>query len=81
MSNHFVLNITKFKTLMPRDTVYIASIREPFARYISAFNFFKVYRYTNLTNDDIPARTFMTNPDYFERLFKSECMLRTGCYT
>jgi hypothetical protein len=72
LCEHVVLNITKFKALMPEDSVYIASIRDPFARYISAFEFFNVSRHIKMT-DDIPARKFMTNPDYFQRLFKSEC--------
>jgi hypothetical protein len=75
LCEHAVLNITKFKALMPRDTVYIASIREPFARFISAFNYFQVSRLINIT-DDIPARTFMTSPQYFDNVFKSECNRR-----
>ena len=39
---HLVYNRKDFQTVMPEDTVYISSIREPVAQFKSGVNFFKV---------------------------------------
>ena len=39
---HLVYNKKKFQKLMPKDTVYISSIREPVAQFKSGVNFLRV---------------------------------------
>ena len=44
---------------MPKDTVSIALIREPFSRFKSAFRYFNIARQFNLTDSKYPMYEFM----------------------
>lgn len=79
LCEHAVLNITTFMALMPKDTVYITSVREPFDRFLSAFNYFRVPLWINMTGSQ-HERQFMTNPDYFDELYKRRCLRGVTCW-
>ena len=42
MAEHTIYNRVEFQQVMPRDTVYISSLREPVAQFKSGINYFKV---------------------------------------
>ena len=63
---HAVFNISLFETIVPKDSVYITSVREPCSHFVSAFYFFTVNQLTaNKTNT---IETFLQNPDYHNRM-------------
>ena len=64
---HAVFNISLYKTVVPKDSVYITSVREPYSRFVSAFYFFKVNQL--MKNKTNVIETFLQNPDYHDRMY------------
>ncbi|XP_050413959.2 galactosylceramide sulfotransferase isoform X2 [Patella vulgata] len=66
LCNHVIFNKTIFGHYMPRDTVYIATIREPFERYRSAYHYGRTV---------IPLAYLMRGPngtDSFEKFIANQ---------
>lgn len=60
LCQHVVYNREAFAKILPPDTTTIASIREPFQRFLSSFLFFKEYRYTVIRNSKAKATDIVT---------------------
>lgn len=75
--DHSVFNATAFSQLLPKDTIYITSIREPFSHIKSLFNYYKLARVVNLTRDAQPMRTYFTQMEKFEKIYMSSAASRT----
>ena len=73
LCEHSVLNFSIFESLMPNDTYYITSVREPFERFISAFNYFHIDKYSLISNASKPMEKFLSNPDYYDHIYKTYC--------
>ena len=69
--DHVVFNATAFAAIMPQDTVYITSLREPFSHLKSMFNYYALAKVTNLTNQQEPFRTYLTDMTKYEAIYKS----------
>ncbi|KAL4221995.1 Galactose-3-O-sulfotransferase 3 [Mactra antiquata] len=66
--NHAVFNYTKFSTFMPKDTIYLGIVREPFRQFISAFHYYKeVYHveYLTIIPDD-PIENLILYPGRYD---------------
>lgn len=85
MCQHVVYNEDVMTQIMPPDTVYVTSIREPFARMKSAFYYYRVYRRALIPTKpneplieylrDIPKYEAMyTSTDNHKYYTKAECM-------
>ncbi|KAK3083277.1 hypothetical protein FSP39_018270 [Pinctada imbricata] len=69
LCHHSVYNRSTIQRILPKDTVYIAIVREPFARFVSAILFFrKDYKEKYLTSikSDNVISTFLANPRKYE---------------
>ncbi|ESP02827.1 hypothetical protein LOTGIDRAFT_74722, partial [Lottia gigantea] len=66
---HSIYNQSMLQQLMPRDTIYISSIRHPLSRLKSSFNYFNTPKQCNLTNKTDPVNEYLNNvqniPQYF----------------
>ncbi|XP_074658643.1 galactosylceramide sulfotransferase-like [Tubulanus polymorphus] len=65
--HHCTYNETTFKRMMPRDAKYISVVREPFAQFSSALNYFfeEIGQLRFETNNRV--REFLSNPQKYER--------------
>ena len=68
---HAVLNISLFETIVPKDSVYITSVREPFSRFVSALYYFYIDQVQNISDKGNFVETFLKNPDYSDLTFRS----------
>ncbi|XP_064600891.1 galactose-3-O-sulfotransferase 3-like [Liolophura sinensis] len=72
LCQHVVYNRTAFRKYMPKDMRIIASVREPFDRSVSAFNYFKAYSKSVISKANISGnavtliREFFKKPNYYE---------------
>lgn len=66
--NHGYFNYTVYSSVMPKDTVYIAIVREPFKQFISAFNYYRSqFRFSYLINIPGDAMTNLIKyPEIYE---------------
>ena len=72
---HAIFNEQIFGQLMPNDTVYVTSVRDPFRHFLSAFYYFNVSTFINITDiPPDPLTTFLSKPDYYDSLFKSNAV-------
>ncbi|KAK6183111.1 hypothetical protein SNE40_010652 [Patella caerulea] len=56
---HSIYNRTTLRNLMPNNSIYISSIREPFARFKSAFNCFNLVNLCDMTNKTDPIPEYL----------------------
>ncbi len=76
---HSVFKEEVFENLMPRDTVYVTSIREPYSQFKSMFNYYKLAQISNLTtkyNQD-PISEYLNNIEKYEAIYKSPAAAKT----
>ena len=75
LCDHTVYNETYFKKIMPADSAYITSIRQPFARMKSAFFFFGVDKISNISLEtregNKKLEIFLKNPQMYDDRFKA----------
>ena len=48
LTEHSVYNPLYMKNIMPADTVYLTSIREPYQQFVSMFNYYKLESITKM---------------------------------
>ncbi|CAD5112225.1 unnamed protein product [Dimorphilus gyrociliatus] len=70
ISEHMVYNSEELESLMPNDTVYIASIRKPFDQFVSMFNHEKFYKTVGLHWSNAVS-VYMNQLHYYSNLFMS----------
>ena len=70
MGHHVVFNDDAISRVMPRDAVYITSIRHPFDRMKSAFNYYSVReRLSMLTHVDEPLLEYLRDIPKYEAMY------------
>ena len=70
--HHFVFNDDVISRVMPHNTVYVTSIREPFSRLKSAFNFYSLRkRLPNLANFAEPLMEYLRDIPKYETMYTS----------
>jgi hypothetical protein len=52
LCDHMVYNATKLEALMPRETIYITSIREPFSQVQSMFHYYNLAEIVGLNKEN-----------------------------
>ena len=62
--------------IMPRDTAFVTSVREPMAHLRSSLNYFKVYDLCAINSSD-PFTEFLRDPDKYDSMFKARGRPRT----
>ncbi|XP_062566474.1 galactosylceramide sulfotransferase-like [Saccostrea cucullata] len=65
LCSHVIYNRDSFRAIMPRDTIYLASVREPFTVFISTLHYFRPPYIFN-TNASDPISMYLTNPGKYE---------------
>ncbi|XP_064637911.1 galactose-3-O-sulfotransferase 2-like [Lineus longissimus] len=71
LAHHIVFNATSVAKIMPNDTIYLATVREPFSQFKSTVNFFYNVEMQQLgfkTGDYVSE--FLSNPSKYERNIK-----------
>ncbi|KAH9493216.1 Galactose-3-O-sulfotransferase 3 [Bulinus truncatus] len=66
--HHSIYNRTAFREIMPRDSVYVTILREPFDQFVSTFLYYEIHlRLRRFPKFDMlrPISAFLTNPDKF----------------
>ncbi|XP_061179471.1 galactosylceramide sulfotransferase-like [Saccostrea echinata] len=63
--SHVIYNRQSFSAIMPRDTVYLASVREPFTVFISTLHYFRPPYIFNINVSD-PISMYLKNPEKYE---------------
>lgn len=69
---HSVYNETVFTKLMPKDTVYVTIIREPWSHFKSAFSYFNVANISRVKESSNRMSAYLKNIDSYEQFYKSE---------
>ena len=76
--DHAIYNRTYMSTLVPENSVYITSIREPGDRLISAISYFSVGKCALMNQDLVESRNrtkitleFLKNMDHYDTVYKS----------
>ena len=68
--NHLVFNEPLLKGVMPKDTVYVASIRKPLDQLKSIINFYQLEQYYGLQkNENGPVEEFLGNISKYEKTY------------
>ena len=65
---HTVFNKTQINTIMPQDTLFVASIREPFSHFKSSFNFWKLSEKYGIPSSSDTLLEYFRNVDKYEKL-------------
>ncbi|XP_069131677.1 galactose-3-O-sulfotransferase 2-like [Argopecten irradians] len=61
---HVIYNRTAFDRIMPRDTVYIGIVRDPFDHFKSILNYFRPKQVFDI-DDPFPVSRFLENPHFY----------------
>ena len=77
LCEHSVYNKTILKELMPKDTVYITSMREPFVQFKSMFNYYNVDKKVGISDKTDPITIYLNNVNYYEEIYKSHDLQKT----
>jgi hypothetical protein len=70
MCDHAIYNSEKFREVMPVDTVYITSIREPFEQFKSTFYYYNLGGITNM-NKNQSYLDYLADIEAYEEFYKS----------
>lgn len=61
LCNHVVYNKAAFRSIMPKDTVYVGIIREPVSHFTSAASYYGFYKHLQeLTTGNVPREKVMS---------------------
>ena len=77
--DHSVFDEEFMTELMPADTVYVTSIREPYSQFKSMFNYYKIASNSNMSSGtiDIQLSEYLQNIEKYEAIYKSHAMAKT----
>ncbi|XP_071079786.1 galactosylceramide sulfotransferase-like [Haliotis cracherodii] len=67
---HSIYNKTIMQKIMPKDTLYISIIREPFSQVKSTINYFKVLQILNITSEN-GLSEYLHNLEKYEPIYQS----------
>lgn len=65
LCSHVIYNHDSFHRIMPEDTVYLASVRDPFLQFVSSLHYFRPSYIFNISDPD-PVATYLKNPSKYE---------------
>lgn len=65
LCSHVIYNYNAFRAIMPRDTVFLASVREPFEYFISTLHYFRPSYIFNISDPD-PISVYLQSPARYE---------------
>eukprot|EP00105_Crassostrea_gigas_P009421 XP_011424369.1 PREDICTED: galactosylceramide sulfotransferase [Crassostrea gigas] len=65
LCSHVIYNHNAFRAIMPDDTVYLGSVRDPFQHFISSLHYFRPSYIFNITATD-PVAAYLKNPSKYE---------------
>ena len=68
---HAIYNRDTLRRLMPLDTVYVTSVREPFSQFKSMFHYYNFVGILKLKSDN-PVREYLANISMYEAIYKSK---------
>ena len=71
LMEHAVFNKSFLHELMPSNSVYISSIREPFQHFLSVCKYFDLPFHTNTVTFAAKINNYLKNFDYYETAYKS----------
>lgn len=72
LCEHSVYNATIFKSLMPADTIYVTSLREPLQQIKSLFNYYNIANLSGLAKDKSTSIVnYYKDLDHYEGIYKS----------
>ena len=73
LTSHARYNKEILSALMPADTVYVSSVRDPLTQFVSSFNFIRAYRefgkMFNVSDRIKTLEIFLTEPEKLRRLY------------
>eukprot|EP00106_Octopus_bimaculoides_P008604 XP_014776046.1 PREDICTED: galactose-3-O-sulfotransferase 2-like [Octopus bimaculoides] len=78
LMEHAIYNRSIMRSLMPKDTVYISIIREPYDRFLSTFHYFKIKDYVVLNETDYVSQ-YLNNYHKYEAIYKSKTFSEHYC--
>lgn len=70
LCEHVVYNKEYFRTIMPSDTVFLTSLREPFSQFKSTFHYYKISNISQM-NPSEGIREYLMNIEMYEERYKS----------
>lgn len=70
LCEHAIYNRTTLNRIMPSDTIYITSLREPFSQFKSMLNYYNVFNISGIKSGDIFSE-YLNNMDKYEAIYKS----------
>lgn len=70
LCSHVIYNRASFRAIMPRDTIYLASVREPFEIFISTLHYFRPPYIFDIDVTD-PISVYLENPSKYEPMVKN----------
>ena len=71
LCEHFVYNESSLKSIMPGNTIYLTSIREPYAQFKSTFNYYKIGKIIGLDNSPSSVSKYLRNIHKYEAVYQS----------
>ncbi|XP_078699843.1 galactose-3-O-sulfotransferase 2-like [Branchiostoma floridae x Branchiostoma belcheri] len=79
--DHVIYNKELLQSILPTDTVYIATLRHPFSHLTSVFNWYHLSKRFHGLDQEHPIKTFLETPTKFEIPFNSKHPRRPFSYT
>lgn len=70
LCEHAVYNRTTLNRIMPSDTIYVTSLREPFSQFKSMLNYYNIFNISGIKSGD-PFAEYLNNMDKYETIYKS----------
>ena len=70
LTGHSVYTQHILEELMPEDTVYITSIREPYSHFKSTFHYYEIQKIAGVPGQD-PITTYLRHIDRYEAVYQS----------
>ncbi|XP_064620871.1 galactose-3-O-sulfotransferase 2-like [Lineus longissimus] len=76
LSEHAVYDRRFMASIMPNDTVYITSLREPYAQFKSMYNYYQVGKISTAGEGQAGYDKFMKNIERYDEIYKSAAQKR-----
>lgn len=76
LCEHAVYNRDTMQRIMPSDTIYITSLREPFSQFKSMLNYYNIFNISGISSKD-PLHEYLENMDRYETVYKSPASSKT----
>lgn len=78
LCEHAVFNYDTMSSMMPEDTIYVTSIREPYSQFKSMFNYYKLQINAQVPGYEHDAISeYLTHLNHYEALYKSHNSSKT----